>query len=937
MTTFLDSVAADLYTRYGDTFPDLCLVFPNRRGSLFFAQSLSKLIGKPIWQPSYSSIEEVVSKASGRKVSDPLALLLELYDIYCTVKQTDEPFDHFYFWGEVMLHDFDLIDKYRIDAAMLFRNLKEQKDLESDLSFLSKEQIEHIKKFWSSFNPEATGLQGRFIAIWDILPDIYTRFKARLNEKGMAYEGMLYRELSTLPEGKFIFIGFNALNACEKVLFRQLKKENKAEFYWDYDTYYVNNKQQEAGIFLRQNMAKFPSPLQSGGFSNFTEKKELRIISAPSDAVQSKIVPQLLIEMGATYNRNTAVVLCDEQLLIPTLHGLPSVASEINVTMGYPLKQTSIYTLIELLLHLHRTTKADEKKTRFYHKDVLSLLHHPYIVMMSANAVKYADDIIRMNKVYVPDTDFRDDSLLEAVFKPVENYTGLCEKLLKLLDTIASNIPAGGDEKMIQAYILHCSRKLNKLKKSVDESNIVLSLSVFTNLLRKLFRNETIPFTGEPLSGLQVLGLLETRGIDFEHIVLLSCNEGILPKSMNVPSFIPYNLRRGFGLPTIEQHEAVYAYYFYRVLQRAKKITLVYNTKTDEARTGEASRYLLQLKMESGHTIDESNISFTICNSDRSPIIIKKDDTVMSELMEYCKDEEPRSLSPSAINAYLSCSLKFYYRHIAHLKPRNEMEEDIGSKLLGNVLHYAMDTLYKPFEKKVMEGSNLKQMSGNELSIIEAVNLALAKAYYHKEKLPDSAVDDGKLMLLRDIAAKYIKQIIQYDSTQTPFTIEGTEMSFTERFDVPYEGSLIHPVLGGIIDRLDHKDDTLHIVDYKTGATKNDFKSVHALFGDDARQHNPAALQVLLYSVLLKKQNPNRKISPKLYFMREIYNNDVDFLITDKEVKKPITEISPYIKPFTDQLTTILSQLFDRHVSFVQTEDPNSCKYCDYKKLCSRE
>ncbi len=722
MASFLDLVAADLYARYGNELSHCCLVFPNRRSRLFFAQSLSKLITRPLWQPNYRSIEEVIEVLSGQRTSDTFTLLLELYEVYTRILQSDETFDRFYFWGDVMLHDFDLIDKYLINAEALFKNLKAQKELEGDLSFLSEEQIAYIRQFWSSFSPQESELQRRFITVWEALWPIYSQYRQQLSEKGMAYEGMLYREAATAPLPEklhcehFVFIGFNALNECEKALFRQLKQLGKADFYWDYDVYYLNNDRQEAGLFLRRNIAEFPSPLPAEGFANFQQAKEIHIIAAPSEA---KLTPQLVRGMAAPADRRTAVVLADEQLLIPTLHALPAVANDINVTMGYPLKQTPVYALIELLLRLHQKAKTTQQHTRFYYHDVLPLLQHPYIKAISGNASqRYADDMVKNNKVYVSPEDFAENPALAAIFTPAGNHTELYQRLSTLLDNIANAPPDSENEKMVHAYVLHCSRQLNKLKKAIDESNVSLSLQVFSNMLYKLFAHESIPFTGEPLSGLQVLGILETRNLDFENVILLSANEGVLPQSFNVPSFIPYNLRRGFGLPAIEQHEAVFAYYFYRLLQRAKKIILVYNTKTDEARTGEASRYLAQLLMESGHTVRESSVSFRINIQETAPITVQKDEAVMRELYKYIVESgelrvenekhsslithhsspslrggskakpvpseakgtqthhsqlitHHSSLSPSALNAYIACPMRFYFRYIARLK-RND-------------------------------------------------------------------------------------------------------------------------------------------------------------------------------------------------------------------------------------------------------------------------
>jgi hypothetical protein len=827
-----------------------------------------------------------------------------------------------------MLHDFDLIDKYRIDARLLFRNLKAQKDLEGDLSFLTDEQIAHIRKFWSSFSPEKSALQERFFSIWNALPDIYTLFKQRLQEKGMAYEGMLYRNIDAgnLRNEQFVFIGFNALNECEKALFRRLQQQGKAEFYWDCDAYYLRDPQQEAGAFLRQNIREFPSPLFDKDFSPLSEEKEIRIVTAPSDVIQAKLTPQLLAGMGATADHRTAVVLADEALLSPTLHALPAAAESINVSMGYPLRQTPVYTLLDLYLRLHHKAKQNGAKTRFYYRDVLPLLYHPFLKTLVPHAAqRHTSDIVEKNKIYVTPGEFNDDALLTAIFTPVEHYSSLIAQLQYLLEALSRATFGDGSEKLIRTYAHHCAKLLNRLKKSADESRIALSLPVFTGLLRKLLGSETIPFTGEPLAGLQVLGLLETRNLDFENVILLSCNEGVLPKHANAPSFIPYNLRRGFGLPTTELHEAVYAYYFYRLLQRAKKITLVCNSKIDDTHTGEASRYLLQLGMEMKRPIQRFNVSFSMSHKEAAPIVVEKDEKIMQELLRYCIDgDDPPYLSPSAINTYLSCSLRFYFRYVAHLKPRDEMAEDIDGRLLGDVLHRAMDTLYKPFKKKTLRAEDIKDVAAQQPLLTEAVNAALAKAYYYAENLPEEVLDDGKMMLLRDVALKYVRQILHYDAAQTPFAIDDTELKLVRQLDIPPR-----PRIGGYIDRLDRQGDTWHIIDYKTGATKNKFKGVEALFSGDPAQQNPAILQVLLYAVLLRQEHPGQKISPKLYFLREIYNPGADFRIID-------ADIAPYVDDFTHALHSTLARLFDAAVPFVQTTHPEACAYCDYQKICGR-
>ncbi|MDR0714014.1 MAG: PD-(D/E)XK nuclease family protein, partial [Bacteroidales bacterium] len=602
--SFLQSVAHSLYSTYGDEISSLTLVFPSRRAQLFFSDELAALIDKPIWSPNYTSLEEIVSSLSALQKIDDFSLLTLIYRIYKKHTHSVETFDKFYFWGEILLNDFDDIDKYLVDAKLLFRNLKSQKKFEGDFSFLTEEQISYIQQFWDSFDPAGnTGLQNKFIEIWDVLLPVYTEFKSVLKDRNQAYSGMIYRDVvekmqqDAIPEiaDKYVFIGFNALGKCELAIFSYLQKLEKAIFFWDYDDYYINDKKQEAGTFLRRNIELYPAPSTFYLSSEFTSDKDVHIIASPSDVLQAKAIPEILKSMNAGFDRKTAIVLTDESILIPVLHSLPDECSDINITLGYPLLQTPVFTLAELLIRLQNSYR--ENNSGFYYKDVLAILRHSYITGVCSGQTKYfIDNIVNNNRIYVNNLLFENNAFLKKIFIPLSSYGELTDYLIDIFTHIAT-IPAYPDEQVSlrKEYIYYMTKSLNKLKKSIEDINLEIGKPVFLSLIHDIFRGLKIPFMGEPVKGLQIMNIQETRALDFDNLILLSVNEGRLPHETNKPSYIPYNLRKGYGLPCRDDLEAISAYNFYRLIQRAKNVRLLYSSKNDEYRTGEMSRYLYQL------------------------------------------------------------------------------------------------------------------------------------------------------------------------------------------------------------------------------------------------------------------------------------------------------------------------------------------------------
>ncbi|PLX15893.1 MAG: hypothetical protein C0597_08335 [Marinilabiliales bacterium] len=619
MDTFLKHIAQDLYSRYNDKISDLCIVFPNRRASLYFKKYLSELTEKPMWSPTTITINELMEEISGLSVADNIKLLFELYTIYKIIKKSEESFDDFYYWGEMMLNDFDDIDKYLVNPEDLFKNLKSLKSIQDQFTYLSDEQIEAIKQFWQSFDPEKhSSHQDDFISIWNVLLNIYQSFNKRLNELGIAYEGMIYRDVTNKLKGndiiglthqKYVFAGFNALNNCEKKLFNYLQNNKMADFYWDYDESYINNPYHEAGFFLRENISEFKAPVSFSSqnvFNSLLQEKNIEIISVPSDIGQTKVITKILQESTVNHidsPNKTAIVLADEDLLVPILHSVPDSIDNVNITMGYPVNNTPIYSLLEHLIDLQKNAKATKTETRFYYKNVLAVLSHQYVNSQFQEEANQLIQFIKTNnKIVISNIELASCVFFQSLFIKVDSYQDLSEYLLNILHHIYNSLKKTGNEDTIhnpsleKEYIYHIYLSINRLKEVLEEQNIPIKMETYIRLVRKIIRNLRVPFTGEPLSGLQIMGILETRLLDFENLFICSMSEGVLPKTEASLSFVPYSLRKGFGLPTIEHQDAIYAYYFYRLIQRAKNVTLMYNSSSDGMKTGEMSRFLYQLK-----------------------------------------------------------------------------------------------------------------------------------------------------------------------------------------------------------------------------------------------------------------------------------------------------------------------------------------------------
>lgn len=959
MESFLKLVAADLYKHTEGNLAHTAVVFPNKRAGLFFNEYLAQESDSPIWSPAYVSISELFRSLSPWEVGDPVKLVCELYKIFRRETQSTETLDDFYFWGEMLISDFDDADKNRVDTDKLFSNLQDLRNIMDDYTFIDDEQEEAIRQFFQNFSIERrTALKERFISLWNVLGNIYKGFRESLASQNIAYEGMMYRhviehlDVDKLPYEKYVFVGFNVLNKVEHTLFTQLKDVGKAVFYWDYDEFYMKENRQavthEAGEFIRRNLRDFPSPLSGELFKNLSKPKEVHYIASSTENAQARYLPQWIRNNLTTPEKETAVVLCNEALLQPVLHSLPAEVKHVNITMGFPLSQTPVYSFLIALLELH-THGFNFKSGRYTFQSVVTLLKHPYTRQLTGQAELLEKELTRNNRFYPLPGELGKDEFLTRLFTPLSGNLNLCIRLSETLQQVAGIYQANtsGTEdtdafnQLYRESLFKAYTTINRFRTLIEEDELTVQSETFRRLLVKVLSTTNIPFHGEPAIGMQVMGVLETRNLDFRHLVLLSVNEGQLPKSGGDSSFIPYNLRKAFGMTTIEHKIAVYAYYFYRLLQRAERITLIYNTSSDGLNRGEWSRFMLQFLIEWPHPITRQFLEAGQSPQGTSSITVEKTPDVMRQMQSLfdVRANPKAKFSPSALNYYLDCPLKFYYRYVAGLSAPDEVSAEIDSATFGSIFHYAAEHIYKDLTThgKVINKEALETLLRNEVKLQDYVDTAFKKLFFNvpQNEKPEY---NGVQLINSAVIARYLKQLLQNDLRYAPFTFIASEMEVDEPIDIQTPKGVIKSRIGGIIDRMDSKDGTLRIVDYKTGGDADTPPHVESLFIPDKKRSN-YVFQTFLYAAIMCRKQPTMKIAPALLYIHRAATETYSPVIQMGEPRKPkeaVEDFSKYEKEYRERLQGLLEEIFNPEKSFTQTEIIEKCTYCDFKALCKR-
>lgn len=957
METFLKQVAHDLYNKTEGNFTKVAIVFPNKRASLFFNEYLAQESDRPIWSPTYVSISELFRQSSDLSIADPIKLVSDLYKVFQKATGSKETLDDFYFWGEMLITDFDDADKNMADTHALFSNLKDLNELMDNYDFLEEGQKEALSQFFHNFSiNQVTELKQRFISMWNVLGDIYVEYKALLESQSIAYEGMLYRQVieqldvEALPYNKYIFVGFNVLNKVEHTLFKKLNEAGKAMFYWDYDTFYLNKTPHEAGEFIRRNLRDFPSELPASFFDNLNQPKEVTFIESPTENGQVRYLPQWIRENLTSQEKETAIVLCNEALLQPVLHALPDNVKHINITMGFPLSQTPAYSFVNALMELH-TSGYNPNNGRYLFAEVISVLKHPYTRQLSPEAEKLEQTLTRDNRFYPLPSELRQDNVLELLFTPRRNNLDLCSMLSEALKEVAviyQQQAASHSDAFDQLYresLFKTYTLVNRFHTLIESKELNVQAGTFQRLLTRVMSSSSIPFHGEPAIGMQVMGVLETRNLDFRHLIMLSVNEGQLPKAGGDSSFIPYNLRKAFGMTTIDHKIAVYAYYFYRLMQRAEKVTLVYNTATDGINRGELSRFMLQFLIEWGYPVLRKQLEAAQSPQDSTPIIIEKTPDIM-ERMKSVFDirNNPKALiSPSALNCYLDCPLKFYYKYVALLSAPDEVTADIDSAKFGSIFHYAAEHIYKDLTAhgKLISRENLETLLKDEVRLQTYVDNGFKELFFNLP--PNEQPEYNGIQLINSaVIVKYIQQLLRNDLRYAPFTFVGSEQRIFENIEIYTPTGDIQSRIGGIIDRIDSKGESLRIVDYKTGGDADTPANVQSLFIPDKKRSNYVFQTFLYASIVCKKlreKNDSRLVAPALLYIHRAASENYSPVIQmgePRKPKEPVDNFAQHEGDFRENLKTLLEDIFNPDISFTQTEIEDKCAYCDFRALCKK-
>ena len=906
MKSFLEYVAEDIVSKYGTDLSRTAVVFPNKRASLFLNEYLAREAGgRPLWSPVYITISELFRQQSALKVADPIKLVCDLHKSFCQQTGSDETLDKFYGWGQLLISDFDDLDKNMADADRVFANLRDIHELD-DLSFLTDEQRKLLRRFFSQFTEQhETELKQRFLRLWSRFIDIYHDFNQRLAAQGLAYEGALYRQVVgtelSLPYERYLFIGFNMLQKVEQRLFSLLQQEGKACFYWDFDDYYMHGH--EAGHYIAQYLKYFPNELDTTNtdiYRNFDEKKKkVTCISAPTEHIQARYVSTWLREQQRYKDgRRTAIVLCDEKLLPTVIHSLPDEVTKVNVTTGYPLSQTPVASFIQQFFNM----QLGGCSARL----VNILKRHPY-----AKYIEVYDERLGVNE--------------------------MPGHLLVLLRQIAQGAKDTMSDPLFQESLFRAYTLVNRLQSLMEAGDLNVTEQTLQRLVNQLMQQTSIPFHGEPAEGIQVMGVLETRNLDFDHVLLLSCNEGDMPKGVNDASFIPHSIRQAYELTTIDHKVGIYAYYFHRLLQRASDVTILWNNATEDGQRGEMSRFILQMMVESRNTIQQQTLQAGRTITHWQPSEITKTPQALEAFLTHQSTDDKQAssflLSPTAINCYQRCPLQFYYRYAAGITEPDTPDEEQGldNRIFGNIFHEAADSIYHQLPKHITR-EVLAQVLKNKDIIPRAVDEAFRKVL---PNIPQS----GLHIINREVIIRYLRQLIKIDMNLTPFTILGLEYDVARELTIsnwPSAMSQMPKRIGGRIDRLDQMSDgRIRVVDYKTGSkVLKPLSDVDAIF--DASQihnHSDYYLQTFIYADIVRRQT-NQKVSPALLFIQHAAKEDYDpTLLLGKE---KVSDIADYSERFCELLDEKISEIFSLDVPFRPTDDLAICRSCPYQQMCRR-
>ena len=922
---------AKAYSSQSDVSLRRCLfMFPSRRSSLFFQKYLGQCSRQPVLSPDMVTIGDLFAMLSPYKKGNKIELLYILWQQYGKVcerhHRSCEGFDEFVSLGETVIADFNDANKYLADHEKLFANVRDLRELDSGYDFLESEQREALKRFWGVMvGGKNSDQKEKFLSLWAILDELYVAFHQALDSRGIAYEGMLQREVAERIQAnpaakgsalaaydRIVVVGQNALCKCELALLEYIRQEKDGDFYWDFYGRCLTDPANKASHFIKGYLDKYKPKYKIE--AEVAGEPEITVVAASSAVAQAKVAAAELASAGED---STAVVLPDENLLMPLLNSIPENISHINVTMGYGLHNSSTASLMDMMAALQINRR---EKRGFYHKDVTAILNHPFIrEICPVTAQVINGDVVAGNMIYVDPSLFASDGLLKQIFCPKKDAGEVALWQMECLEAIAPHLPAI-EREFAHGYYTAVSH--------LRDLDIPMAMKTYLRFLREVTSRLTVDFRGEPLSGLQVMGPLEVRAIDFDTLIILSVNEGVFPAKSQSDSLIPYNVRRGYGLPTPELFDSIAAYHFYRSIYRAKKVVLIYDSRTKGMLSGEESRFVKQLKYHYGLPMTFQSVDLEIEPVEGAVHSVAKTAEVMEKMRHLYLEEgdDAKSLSASALNDYLSCKLKFYYKYVAGLKEEDEINEDVDASQFGNTFHHTMEAIYKRAGKGSVITKGLLEQYLKEKGFIEG----LVARFLNKElKQPEDAPLGRRNQITANIVIAMVRATLERDAGYTPFTLVDTEQPVRGKLDINVEGVTEKVRIKGIIDRLDRKDGgQLRICDYKTGTvdevTNYNEKSLDGVFEGKKK----TSFQMLMYALMLSLDKYSGQD-----FDLAVYG--IKKLCSEQIVNRPCSRL--VVDAFAGRLRELIESVFDKSVPFDGVETGNkTCEYCPAKAICGR-
>lgn len=978
MIPFLKQVADHFY-KMGD-ISGRCFVFPNRRSMVFFRKYLCDAVAAapdsgPMVAPRMITINDLFFSVAGVQAADRVRLLLELYECYRNINPKAEPLDEFVFWGDVILGDFDDVDKYLVDPGQLFANVSDYRQLQDTFSYLTPVQRAAIEGFLSHFNDMSGKLtvnldtdnpdvKGRFLLIWNMLYPLYVDFNRVLEEKGLAYEGKVYRSLagrlaSSAVEDvlggcfgespQFVFVGLNALNECEKTLLRKLRDAGAAQFCWDYSGRIISDPQNRSSVFMSENVREFPQAAIWDAAGELP-LPNVNVVSVASSTGQAKRLPDILGQIGDVPSDGTgcAVVLPDEGLLVPVLNSIPEDIRDINVTMGLPMGGSRLYSMMTDISAIQLHVISRKGKWYFYHKQVWSLFSNTlFRAAADRDSLDAVASVKSQAKYYIPQEELAVTPFLGTVFRvavtdpkarSAEQIALFSEYLKDVIKAVASHVPSDGKSILELEYAKEYYRCVNMLQ----EKRLEVLPVTFVRLLAQLLCPVSVPFRGEPLKGLQIMGPLETRALDFRNLIILSSNEGIFPRRSVSSSFVPPELRKGFGLPTYEYQDAVWAYYFYRMISRAENVWMLVDSRTEGLKSGEESRYIKQLEYHFGVPVKRYVVKYGSMKAAVLPEICKTDADV--------RKIRETVLSATALQNYLACPAKFYYSTVQGLQAEDEVSESLDYGMFGTVYHDTMRSVYTSEEAMDEHFFFGREKEGLVLSgpCLGRISKDYIKSWLAREDVIRRKVKalivsqlnamevSGRNLVVTDVIVKYVMKTLRRD-------LELLEAGCTDAFEIlgreiKVTGELHGQRFKGFIDRLDSfRPDQARVVDYKTGRVLEDDENIHdgnaaaiadKIFAPDVKDRPKIALQFFIYDMLVQSRPEvaGRTLVNSVYSTARLFKNP--------PVSVPCNKA--FCEAVSGHLKTVLDQMYDLEVPFRRTDDRTVCGYCDFRTICGR-